>query len=62
MPIKKMFGGIKTGGTETGAGVGDRVIAQDAGVQDADVNSSLSGDSSHVAWQDPAVQWPWVDT
>ena len=45
-----MLGGIKTGGTEVGAG--DGVIGQDAEAQDTDVESSLSGNSSHVAQQD----------
>ena len=40
-----MLGGIKTGGTEMGTGVGDGVIGWDAGTRDADVKSSLSSDS-----------------
>ena len=50
MPIKETFGGIKTGGTKMGTGAGDGVIGWDAGTQDADVKSSSSGDSSHIAW------------
>ena len=44
-----MLGGIHTGGTE--AGVGDRVKGWDMGVWDANVESSLSGNSSYV------MQW-----
>ena len=50
MLIKETLGGIKRGGTKTGVGVEDGVIGQDAGVWDADVKSSLSSNSSHVAW------------